>query len=79
MGKVICWVLGTASNAALASGEAALWYRARDDGVGVMAAVKSEFLDAWWPWRRRCWSFSMRELLDPVDWSNKVRNAGGVS
>ena len=40
LGKVICWVLGTASNAALASGEA------RDDGVGVMAAMKSESLDA---------------------------------
>ena len=26
-----------------------------------------------------CKRFSMRELLDPVDWSNKVRNAGGVS
>ena len=49
LGKVICWVLGTA----LASGDAALWYRARDDGVGVMAAMKSESLDVWWPWRRR--------------------------
>ena len=38
--------LGTASNAALASGDAALWYRARDDGVSVMAAMKSESLDA---------------------------------
>ena len=52
---------------------------ARDVGVGVMAAMMSESLDAWWPWRWRCWSFSMHELLDPVDWSNKVRNARGVS
>ena len=36
--------LGTASNAALASGEAALWYRGRDDSVGMMAAMKSESL-----------------------------------
>ena len=48
-GKDSCWVLGTASRAALTSEDGALWYPAKEDNVGVIAATNPESLDAWWP------------------------------
>ena len=47
---------------------AVLWCRARGDGVGVMAAMKSESLDAWWPWRRRAGASCFNQWIGPIKW-----------